>query len=185
MSQYNKLSKSFGLIEVVVAIGILLLIIGAVTTLGVLSVRGTVIARNRTEAYQIAQEAMEVIKARRDWVWDNWNEIAGVTWANFWDSTSNISGAFNEINEIKNNLESNCLYIDHSTAALSETSCSTSSPPSGTRFTRSINFDDVTSSVSSALSGLIYRVTVTVSWNDYYPQSISLTSYLSDWQPRF
>ena len=177
-------SKSFGLIETLIACGILVMAAGATTGLGVLSIHGTVIAKHKTEAYMIAQGAMERIKGARDQVWENWNtNTGGPVWDRFWNNSPDIDGNDNEFNEIKINLEGKCVFINHDTGALTEAACTTNPPP-GLKFQRFITKDAVDS--SGIPSGNIYKVTVRVEWSDYgQTQSVSLVSYLTNWKPRY
>jgi len=181
-------SKSFGLIETLIACGILMMVAGGTTTLGVLSVHGTVVAKHKTEAYNIAQEAMEKIKGTRDWVWDNWSETGGVTWDNFWNGT--IPGSDNDFSDIRNSLSKSlggkCVFIDHNTGVLQEAACGGSGL--GLEFTRAVSDPiDVSADIfGSGVTDRAYKITVTVSWLDYgQTHSVSLTSYLTNWKPRY
>lgn len=186
MADKTNKKSAFGLIETMIACGLLIMVFGATSTLNVLSTHGTVIAKHKTEAYNIAQGAMEKIKGARDWVWETWNEAgAGATWDKFWDDSSNIVGSDNEFSEIKSNLESNCVFIDHNTGALTEAACTTSPAP-GLKFTRSVVKAAVNTTSWGVPSNNAYKVTVTVSWSDYgQTKSVSIVSYLTNWKPRY
>uniref|UniRef100_A0A7V3J926 Uncharacterized protein n=1 Tax=candidate division CPR3 bacterium TaxID=2268181 RepID=A0A7V3J926_UNCC3 len=180
-------SKSFGLIETLIACGILMMAAGATTALGIISVHGTVLAKHKTEAYMIAQDAMERIKGARDQVWEKWNEADGITWQKFWDNATGdfeiTRGVPDEFPEIQSALASQCVFINHDTGALTEAACTTNPPP-GLKFQRFITKDAVDS--SGIPSGNIYKVTVRVEWSDYgQTQSVSLVSYLTNWKPRY
>lgn len=175
---YNK-SKSFGLIETLVACGILVMVSAATTGLGIMAIHGTVVAKHKTEAYNIAQDAMEKIKGGRDWVWNNWSEANGITWANFWAGTAAMS---NDFTDTEADLESNCVFISHDTGVLTEAACTSTNL--GLRFTRTISRSDV--SISGVGANNAYKVAVTVSWSDYgQPYSVSVTSYLTNWKLRY
>jgi|GEM_PF-4173051 len=178
MKKHFSQSKAFSLLETMIGSAILIMVFAAMVNLGVISSRSSILSRDRTEAYLIAQDAMEQIKGMRDWVLNNWSEASGgPTWARFWDDSSNINGSNNEFSEIQNQLVSNCVFIDHQTGNLQEASCSTQL--SGLKFKRDITKD-------SLLAGNEYKVTVKVSWNELgQERSVVLVSYLTDYKPRY
>jgi len=183
-------SKSFGLIETLIACGILMMAAGATTALGIISIHGTVLAKHKTEAYMIAQDAMERIKGARDQVWEKWDEGRNITWQKFWDDTTGdfgfTSGVPDEFPEIQSALASQCVFINHDTGVLTEAACD--STTSGLKFTRVIdNKVDVSGQMGFPNnSGRAYKVTVRVEWSDYgQTQSVSLVSYLTNWKPRY
>src|SRR5215212_6889631 len=129
MRKHFSQSKAFSLLETMIGSAILIMVFAAMVNLGVISIRGSILARDRTEAYLIAQAAMEEIKGMRDWVLNNWDETeGGPTWERFWDNSSNISGSDNEFLEIRNRLQTNCVFIDHQTGSLQEADCTISLP---------------------------------------------------------
>ena len=178
MKKHFSQSKAFSLLETMIGSAILIMVFAAMVNLGVISSRSSILSRDRTEAYLIAQDAMEQIKGMRDWVLNNWSEASGgPTWARFWDDPSNINGSNNEFSEIQNQLVSNCVFIDHQTGNLQEASCSTQL--SGLKFKRDITKDPLSASNE-------YKVTVKVSWNELgQERSVVLVSYLTDYKPRY
>lgn len=180
-----KKSKSFGLIETVVAVGILSIVVGSISTLGVTTIHGTVIAKHKTEAYFIAQDAMEQVKGKRDWVWENWSEASGITWQNFWtDIPGGSQSDPRDFNDLRDRLNNQCVFISHVTGAIDEVSCS--SPISNTlKFTRMVS-EPGEVAISGVPDGISKKVTISVVWEDYgVERSVSVISYLTDWQPRY
>ncbi|MCX6806954.1 MAG: hypothetical protein NT135_02440 [Candidatus Berkelbacteria bacterium] len=185
-------SKSFGLVETLIACGILVMVTGATTSLGILAVHGTIGAKHKTEAYNLAEDALEQIKAGRDKVWENWGENSGgATWTRFWDQggdpQNNITGILNEFTEIKDDFNSKCVFINHEDGVLTEADCSSST--SGLKFTRNIE-DPIDVSVvigfPTGTTGRAYKVKVTVSWPDYgQTESVVLSTILADWKARY
>jgi len=182
------LKKGFGLIETIVAVGLLSVVTASITALGVTTVHGTVIAKHKTEAYFIAQDAMEQIKGARDWVWDNWSESEDannkITWQKFWDN-SGFTGvnANRDFESIKNNLSSKCVYINHGNGDLTEQDCNIPLP-SYLMFEREITKEDII--IQNTDEGTGKKVTVSVIWKDYgVERSVFVTSYLTDWKPRY
>jgi len=177
MKRHFSQSKAFSLLETMIGSAILIMVFAAMVNMGVISIRSSILSRDRTEAYLIAQDAMEQIKGMRDWVLNNWNEASGgPTWARFWDDSSNIDGLNNEFSEIQNQLVSNCVFVDHQAGTLQEASCSTQLP--GLNFKREITKD--------LLSANEYKVTVRVFWNEFgQERSVVLVSYLTEYKVRY
>lgn len=60
------MKKGFGLLETVLAAGVLTLVLAGVVSLGRISLRLATVNQTRTQAFQIAQEGMEGVRAIRD-----------------------------------------------------------------------------------------------------------------------
>lgn len=63
------LSNGFGLMEVLVASGILIIVISGTVALSNYSIRSTIISADRTIATQLAQQRIEQIRKSRDTMW--------------------------------------------------------------------------------------------------------------------
>ena len=91
MKQFNNLTiqqfnndmslsrRGFGLLEVLLASGILIMVIGAIVGLGRAAVRNNLISLQRAQAYNLARETVEIIRANRDTKWidkqiNDWND---------------------------------------------------------------------------------------------------------------
>jgi len=171
-----KTSKSFGLIETLTACTILIMVAGGAITLSTMNFQGNVISEHQTEAENLAQEMIETVKGVVEAQNDQWS-------SEFWDDDSNIDGDNNEFSEIKSNFENNCVFINHNTGQLQEADCSSSDL--GLKFTRNLEKEDVSSSLSLD-SEQAYKITAEVTWSDYgRDRSVSISSYLTDWQPRY
>ena len=92
----NRFKKGFGLLEVVLATGVLITVISSSVFLNRLIVRNSVLSLDRTEAYNLAQQGIEGVRAIRD---TNW--LVKDPWYNgldFSDSESN-SDAWNLVQD--------------------------------------------------------------------------------------
>jgi len=75
----KKYSKGFGILEVLVAAGVLIVVIAGTAALANYSLRATVLASDRTMATQLAQEGIEKVREQRDTNWiDN---DTGTSWS--------------------------------------------------------------------------------------------------------
>lgn len=90
--------KGFGLLEVLLATAIFIVVIGSMVTLNQMSVRNAVLANHRTQAYNLAEDALESIRELRDTNWIDGPDIAGpINSSNRWlamvlDCTATPSG---------------------------------------------------------------------------------------------
>ncbi|MCL5795361.1 MAG: hypothetical protein M1338_03305, partial [Patescibacteria group bacterium] len=120
--------KGFGIIEVVVAVSIMIIIVSGAAILEKNAIRNSVIASERTQAYNLAREGIEAVRAIRDTSWING------TGAN-WNSEFMQSGAPKKNQQIYyiNNLDSPWVWAlkDGSQDILLD---------QNSRFTRIINF---------------------------------------------
>jgi len=86
--------KGFGLLEVVIAAGIISIFAGGVVLLSVASLRSSVINKHRTQAAALAQEAIEGIRVIRDSAWIDQDSTTE------WDTNIPLttpSGSFNRV----------------------------------------------------------------------------------------
>ncbi|PIP21927.1 MAG: hypothetical protein COX39_00200 [Candidatus Nealsonbacteria bacterium CG23_combo_of_CG06-09_8_20_14_all_40_13] len=65
----SKLTRGFGILETVLATGILIMVVAAAVYLGNMSVRNSTTANERTAAYNYAQEGTEIVRQIRDTNW--------------------------------------------------------------------------------------------------------------------
>ena len=187
MKRYSKKSRAFGLIEVLVACGLLVMVSAATTVLGVMSLHSSVISKHRTEAYMLAQDVVEQVKGSREWTYQNWSESGSqaYTWNSFW-ATSTF-GFQNIRTDINTNYQYVC--INHSGGGRGAVVTTSASPcATGTlQFTRLLSDKtDVSELLGfTANSGKAYKIIATVSWNDYgQTQSVQVSSYLTDYKAR-
>lgn len=64
-----KPNQGFGLLEVVISIGILAMVMGAAVYAGRISLRNNIIANQRSQAYNLVRENLEIIRQMRDSTW--------------------------------------------------------------------------------------------------------------------
>jgi len=85
----RRFCSAFGLIEVIVACAILMVVSGASASLGISAVRGNSLAKHRGEAVMLAQQMIEQVRGKRDYIYANWNSNANspFNWDNFWTDT--------------------------------------------------------------------------------------------------
>jgi len=193
-------SSAFGLIETLLACGVMIMVAAASASLGLVSLRGTTIAKHKTEAYMLAQEAMEQIKYERDSFWnnENWASSQPQDWGYFWTEES-CSTCFKMLAK---NINEKCIYINHLTKDVQARRCNEKLPKGAVRYQLTvgtegvpltnlgdyinINKEDITYFDTSNQIYNLYRVTVRVTWMDYgQPQEVTLASYLGDWKARY
>ncbi|MCL5795075.1 MAG: hypothetical protein M1338_01840 [Patescibacteria group bacterium] len=63
------MNKGFGIIEVVVAVSIMIIIVSGAAILEKNAIRNSVLASERTQAYNLAREGVEAVRAIRDSAW--------------------------------------------------------------------------------------------------------------------
>ncbi len=199
-------ANGFGLIEVLLAAGILSLITGAVVLLTVSSVKTAILGADRTVGYQLAQEGVELVRQLRDstavdTAANRWNQLPGLddTAIPSDCSTSSgcqLEGGTNGSWKLTPGLESIPVVVG---------AASSGSPPT-TIFTRKIQLRSIcwytadSTTPSDCPSGqtavpnnpldqpsgsqtLIMQVVSTVSWNEQsHPISVIASTFLSDWR---
>lgn len=74
--KYFKDNTGQSLVEVVVAVGAMSLLLVALLSLVVLSIRNSRIAKDRTQAVALAQGGVELMRAYRDYSWTEFNSFA-------------------------------------------------------------------------------------------------------------
>lgn len=172
----------FGLIEVVVAVSIMIIILGAVAVLQKNAIRNSVIAAERTQAYNLVREGIEAVRAIRDSKWIDQT-------AEPWNKNFTTASEF----DVEMEIEKWILQP----APLEEI------PLDKQKFLRKIFFENIADSQVigqlKAMAGLAYadktaewwadyaiKMTVVVSWNSY-GKNYQITSYeyLTDWKPPY
>lgn len=159
-------NRGFGLLEVVISTGILVIVISASVIISKMAVKSSVVSLERVQAYNLAQQGMELVRATRDTNWINgrvWN--SGLTPGDYGADVANwqlIAGA-----DDKTTLDNK-------------------------EFTREINISSIDQNMANVLSQYnsaitsdkMLKITVKVSWTEYDQDwSTTLYTYLSDWKP--
>ena len=178
MKQNNK-NRGFGLLEVVVAAGILIIVIGASTALSRMAVRTTVISLDRIQAYDLSQQAMEEVRTIRDTNWlahDNWNtglELAagnqkrGPLYLKYQSNQKKWSLTNGDEKITLNNIEyTRTIYID--------------------KADNEINNSLSRVGIDNSTSNNVIKIIVNVSWQEYgQTWSNEAVTYLSNWTKEF
>ena len=76
---YNKFSRGQSLIEVIVAMAVMSLLLVALLSLMSLSVKNSRLARDRTRAVAYGQQGVELMRAYRDYHWNQFSHQADGT----------------------------------------------------------------------------------------------------------
>lgn len=168
-AQRSNNSSGFGILEVVVATGILVIVISASVILAKMAVKSSVLSLERVQAYNLAQQGIEMVRAIRD---TNWIDGDSNT---VWNDklTTGDHGA---------NINNWQLTIDPSdTSSLDNR-----------EFRRVINISSIDSAMAQILSQFdpditsdkMLKIKVSVSWKEYGQDwDTELITYLSDWKP--
>ncbi len=170
-----KKKNGFGLLEVLISAGILVIVTGGIIGLGNISVKNSVIAADRTKAYNLAREYAEELKQIRDTRW--------------------INGAINPTTGQPDNWNDNFGSGDYFIIKGSDGALSLSSGTDSVDgiYTRSVKFslpaqviqDNLSSNgIDNATGKWMEKATITVFWEEYGQQwSVNLPVELTDWKP--
>ena len=184
MKQFNnktikQYKRGFGLLEVVVAAGILIMVISGVAMLGKMSVKSSVISLDRVQAYNLAEEGAELVRQIRD---TNWLANPNRSWS-----------AGLDISAAPYSLRKN---VDNSWSLLSYSANDDITMDNKT-YKREIFIENPTGDVDSKLSlydpslansngEILRKIRVVVSWEEYgQTSSTEDVTYLTDWKPSF
>lgn len=172
----------FGLLEVLISVGILALVTGGVVGLGNISVKNSVISSDRTVAYNLAQEGKEALKQIRDTKWvdqniNSWNkdftDASGVLLAGDWQLQLNLSTKEYTLVPGTENIDKN------NTTYTRKITFSTPDPSANSNLTVN-NIDNTTQPANSWM----IKAIVNVSWDEYdRPWSVGIPVYFTDWLP--
>jgi Tfp pilus assembly protein PilV len=161
-SQQTTASKrGFGLAEVLLASGVLILVVTSIVALSRFVIRGYSLAAGRTQAVYLAQEGLEMVRNVRDSFWIDANpnthftSLAPGTYRVAWSTTDR-----------RFELQSGTETITLGSLA----------------FQRTITVSDV-SQVDATLDPYMKKVVVTVSWTEGGRSwSVSTETYLTNWK---
>lgn len=173
--------RGFGIIEVAISVGILLVVVSAAAVLEKNAIKNSVIASERTQAYNLAREGIEAVRAIRDSSWiDN---DPNTTWnssftAGDHDVVLNSVGRWELPNQIgaiplnSVNFSRKITFQQVGDQALVNANLRVISD-NPTLNDQAVNFND-----------FIIKVTVEVGWTSYgKPNSVTTYEYLTDWKP--
>ena len=170
--------RGFTLLEVTIAAAIIALISGAVVALATYSIQMSILGSNRTAAYQLSQEGVELVRQIRDTTYinqlpDTWNQPAG-------------GAKFSDCGLL-------CVISPDSTTGLPilatasvPESITLAAGSTNTNFSRSIVITNpkVIDSNSGVPADAMVKVECIVSWNQQGRKiSVDSTTTLTDWRP--
>jgi len=72
--------KGQTLVEVLAGLGLILIVVTALIGMGVVALKASTSARNRTVAAKLANEGMELVRSERDQ--NTWDDFVTLTWSN-------------------------------------------------------------------------------------------------------
>ena len=165
-------SAGFGLAEVLLASGVLILVVASIVSLSRFVIRGYAVTASRTQALYLAQEGLERVRNARDTLSTDQDPAT--------DFATNIDS-----------LTTGSYYAEWRTAPFSHWEIVNGPEPDiilgvgGIAFTRDTRFDVPDVDLGDArLNPHVKRVTVTVSWTESGQiWSVSAETYLTDWKP--
>ncbi len=78
-SKSNFSKKGFGILEVLISAGILIIVIGGVLALERSAIKSNILSQEKTQAFNLSREGVELVRANRDTKWidekvNDWNE---------------------------------------------------------------------------------------------------------------
>jgi type II secretory pathway pseudopilin PulG len=161
-----KISKSFGLIEVVAAAGIFIIFIGSLVTLSSTSSRNIIINKHRLQAANLAREGIEMVREIRDTAWRN-----DVSWSDLKEPCWGLAGNLRRLENYQGELK--CDYWHYHLVNGNEIISI-----DNVQYTRNISINDW----QVVNPNDAKTVTVTVSWNDFgRTRTVTMITYLTNW----
>lgn len=170
----TKYREGFGLAEVMLASGVLILVVASVVALSRFVIRGYALTASRTQALYLAQEGMERVRNIRDTYWidgcpeTNFSDLVNGSYTTRWNPTPQVSGC-------------------GSLAARWELVAGPETIPPGQvgplEFTRTLTISNAPDLGTQGLTDNTKLVTVTVSWTEGgRVWSVTAETYLSNWK---
>lgn len=156
--------SGFGILEVLIASGIIAIFAGGVIILGNMALRSVVVNKHRLQAAYLAQEGVELVRNIRDSNWVDGNKNTG------WDFGINDSGGNNR-------------YLDQDAITDKwelKSGPEESIPLNNVNFTREIRISQP--DTSEPLGERTKDIEVKVFWEDYgKPKDVTINSTITDW----
>ena len=166
-------NSGFGVLEALIASGIIAIFAGGVVILGNMALRSVVINKHRLQAAYLAQEAVEAVKNIRDsnWVDEKKHPVTGNP--NAWDDGINNSNV-NGVKLVYDELDKKWKLESGSEEPISLNNVD---------FTREIRITNPTNSdLPEALKTRTADIEVKVSWQDYgKDKDVTINSIITDW----
>lgn len=174
--------NGFGILEVLIAAMILVVVVGAAVALGHASLRSSALAAEKTTAYNLAQEGIELVRKIRDNSWVDDNTSTG--WSNGLKVNNSEYGEYQLISAPVWHLES-VTRGEFEKIKIGEPSI---------EYTRKVKIDNVNWYTAANLgldsatfpndpNKVIKKVTVIISWDSITgSRDLTAQTYLTDWK---
>jgi type II secretory pathway pseudopilin PulG len=160
-SSSQKNYSSFTLIEVVFAVGIILIFLGSLIAIFNVGTKNAVVSKHRLQAANLARGAVEIAREVRDTAkvrGVNWNQMDADCWL-----PGSLSGV---INHPRNDCSGNRLGFSANPDTLTYNQVT---------FTRQVQIINLSGSDTK-------KITATVSWDDYgQSHSVTMVTYLTNY----
>ena len=187
MKKLKRFSRSFSLIEAVIACGILMMASAATAAVAVVSIHGSVINKHKAQATMLAEHTISYLTIIREI-----NYQLNLSWDDGFVSTAN-------------NFNTNCAYYRFTDSAGLIDLCS-SSHPDYLKFQYTVTLDRMSFTGSDPCTGSFsdpfacvgntaltpdfsdktYKLTIIVTWSDYgQEQSVKIITLLTDYKPKY
>jgi len=164
-SSSQKNYSSFTLIEVVFAVGIILIFLGSLIAIFNVGTKNAVVSKHRLQAANLARGAVEIAREVRDTA-----KVRGVNW-NQMDADCWLPGS---TGGVINHPRAGCVTADNPSPHLGFSANPDNPSYDLVTFTRQVTITNVT--------GDIKKITATVSWDDYgQPHSVTVVTYLTNY----
>jgi prepilin-type N-terminal cleavage/methylation domain-containing protein len=176
-----KLSRGFGLLEVLISVSILTSVMAAAVYAGRISIRNNIIANQRSQAYNLVRQNLEVIRQMRDTTWvdgisNEWNSpFSSVSFDGAKKYHLNFDSLTIELNDVEKNLDGtkfseNIVFYNNNADGKLDAELR---QLAGSDYVNITNFQSILGAKS------------TISWFSYNKQySVSGAINLTDWKPQ-
>ena len=171
IKKISKKRKGFGILEAVIASGIIAFFAGGVVILGNMTLRSVVVNKHRLQAAYLAQEAIEVIKNIRD---SNWVDE---------DATTNWNNGLYAKDDLKVELDNRKWELSDGSDSF-DSGLNSPNNTNETIFTREITISEPSADeiTDEAIRDRTLNIKVKVSWKDYSKErDITIDSIITDW----
>jgi len=192
LKKLKRFSRSFSLIEAVIACGILMMASAATAAVAVVSIHGSVVNKHKAQATMLAQDAISQLIMQREKNYqtsDNWD----FGFVNKQNSINNICIGYKFTNSsygagFCGTLASDYLEFKRIvTLTKMSFDCSPPNPACPCDSSFSDPFACVgNTALTPDFSDKTYKVTIEVKWSDYgQEQSVKIITLLTDYKPKY
>ena len=162
-------SSGFGLLEVIVPLGIIITVEVSILSLSASSIKLGTLSRQRTQATEIARQGLEVVRNIRD---SNW--ASGVLWNNSFTTDDWYKIKFNDVSATNKYWEL--------IKVVSPTPREETITIDGVNFTREIEIKNKTAKFDDTTDIDYADVKVIIKWGNTNTKKIEITEYLTNWK---